>query len=95
MMVAEIEWMLNEHGHWCSCCGYLVAGPDAGEGSLPEECSQCGFPDAEAVADYHFGPDDDQDEDTNEFDCPPFWTPEGWFCPAQGSEDCDWECPHS
>jgi hypothetical protein len=39
--------------------------------------------------------DDDPDGEDFEFDCPRFWTPEGWFCPAQGSEDCDWECPHS
>lgn len=39
-------------------------------------------------------PDDFEDED-EEFDCARFWTEGGWFCPKQGSEECDWECPHS
>jgi len=41
-----------------------------------------------------FDPDEDDGEDL-EFDCPRFLTSEGWYCPAQGSEGCDWECPYS
>lgn len=26
------------------------------------------------------------------FDCPAFWEGSGWFCPKQGSKECDWEC---
>lgn len=44
-----------------------------------------------------YAADDDQDvagDDEDQFDCPRFWTPDGWHCPAQGSEDCDWACPY-
>lgn len=49
---------------------------------------------------YHGAPqhedEDNYDPDDEDFDCPRFWIEgEGWFCPAQGSEDCDWECPYS
>lgn len=27
-----------------------------------------------------------------EFDCSAFWDGTGWFCPMQGTEECDWEC---
>ncbi len=37
------------------------------------------------------GPDAIEDE----FDCPRFPTPDGMFCPKQGSEECDWDCPWS
>lgn len=49
--------------------------------------------------DYHDDLDDDGEDMA--FDCPRWWVPDafdgkgGWYCPAQGSEDCDWECPYS
>lgn len=45
--------------------------------------------------DYEYDDSEQDDGGEPEFDCPRFWTLEGWFCPAQGSEDCDWECPYS
>jgi hypothetical protein len=57
----------------------------------PEECRQCGFPDADAVAEYHCG-DDDVPCEEPEFDCPA--GPDGQ-CPLAGSEECDWDCPYS
>ncbi len=38
-----------------------------------------------------FGADDD---DTDDFDCPMYWTGGEWHCPLVGSEDCDWSCPN-
>lgn len=53
------DWTFNEHGYWCECCGHMIAPADADEASLPEDCSQCGFPDPERVAAYHFADDED------------------------------------
>lgn len=51
------QWMLNDDGYWCPSCGALIARPETAEaGFMPEECRSCGFPDAEAVAEYHCGP---------------------------------------
>lgn len=44
--------------------------------------------------DYDDRDDFADDGEDMAFDCPAFWTPEGWYCPAQGSEECDWECPY-
>ncbi|WP_342248622.1 hypothetical protein [Sphingomonas sp. OTU376] len=56
-------WDANEDGFWCGSCGFLVARADADQESLPDECRQCGFPDAESVAAYHLDDDDDAAED--------------------------------
>jgi ribosomal protein L37E len=87
----EHPWTLNEYGYWCTCCGFLVAHPDEAD-TLPDECRQCGFPDAEKLADYMgFDQDNDPEDD-----------PEDWFdcgmladgtCMKAGSEECDWDCP--
>lgn len=96
------DWHLNSDGLWCPSCGNRVAGQQAVDNDEPEpeECRECGFPDPERVADYHVGPDDDQDE----------WDPDdedpgadcgrwingklGPYCSKAGSEECDWECPY-
>lgn len=85
-------WEHNSDGFWCGSCGYLVAHPDAE--TLPETCRQCGFPDPEAVAEYHCGPwdgDDDWCEDDDDCldDCG--LMPDGQ-CVLAGTEFCDWEC---
>lgn len=88
-------WATNDQGLWCTCCGYLVAGAreaDAVEFVEPEECRQCGFPDVDAMADYHCGPDEDDAYEEPEFDCPK--GPDG-YCPLAGSEESDWDCPYS
>lgn len=58
-------WMVSEDGHWCPSCGELIARPEWLEDGarLPEECPQCGYPDADAVAGYHLGPDWEDDDD--------------------------------
>lgn len=88
-------WAVNDDGHWCPSCGNLIARPETLEDGwhLPDECHQCGYPDAHAVAEYHFGPDDDADD------------PDAWMddcgmmqdgqCTKAGSEECDWECPRA
>lgn len=67
-------FMRNEHGLWCPSCGECVApGGIDEDGGEPSECRCCGYPDAEAVADYHCGDDDD--------DC--------WQCGGEGvTYDC-------
>ena len=85
-------WHLNEHGHWCPSCGDRVGRASASEDALPDSCRCCGFPDLDAVAAYH-APDDDEDGSPEfEFDCG--LMPDG-TCQLAGTEDCDWECPHS
>lgn len=87
-------WKVNDDGHWCPSCGNLIARPESLEGGahLPDECRECGYPDAGAVAEYHCGPDDDDDpEDDDWFDCG--LMPDG-YCSKAGSEECDWDCPN-
>jgi hypothetical protein len=94
-------WFENEHGLWCPSCGYHVAHAEqveAADRESPEECRQCGFPDdGEKMARYHCDDEDYVDpDDEDDFDCGRYWIKgEGWFCPKQGSEECDWDCPHS
>ena len=52
-MSEEVVWELNQHGYWCSSCGYLVAHRDSEV--QPQDCRQCGFPDPGAVAEYQLG----------------------------------------
>lgn len=43
-------WDRNEHGLWCTACGYLIAEPDEADAKgfvEPDVCRQCGFPDFE------------------------------------------------
>lgn len=92
-------WSVNEDGHWCPSCGELIARPEWLESGahLPDECRQCGYPDAQAVAEYHCGPDDDEfDPEGPEFECAGYYPePAGeFYCPLWGTEECDWECPH-
>ena len=85
-------WMVNEDGHWCPSCGDLIARPEELESGahLPDECCLCGYPDTDAVADYHLGPDDDfNDDDDGWDDCA--LGPDGQ-CGKAGSEECDWYC---
>jgi hypothetical protein len=53
--------------------------------------------DQEFYESMDFDQDDGLDEDGNiKFECARFWIAGkggGWFCPLQGSEECDWECP--
>lgn len=85
------NWDMNDGALWCPSCGNMIARDT--DDHIPEECRQCGFPDPEAVADYHFGPDDDDDDGD-----PDAWVddcgmmPDG-YCSKAGSEECDWECP--
>jgi hypothetical protein len=61
-------WDANEHGLWCTCCGNLIASPAQASDDdfyVPDSCRECGFPDAERVADYFLG---DDDEDEGEFE---------------------------
>lgn len=86
-------WSVNEDGHWCPSCGDLIARPEWLEDGahLPDECRTCGYPDAGAVAEYHCGPDDDDDDpDAWMDDCG--MMPDG-TCMNAGSEWCDFECP--
>lgn len=56
------DWSTNEAGLWCMSCGNLVASARGAEEEgfvEPEACRQCGFPDIEAVADYHCGDDEE------------------------------------
>ena len=88
-------WSVNEDGHWCPSCGELIARPEWLEcgAHLPDECKTCGYPDADAVADYHYGPDDDDEDDPDAWmdDCG--MMPDG-TCTKAGSEECDWDCPN-
>lgn len=55
-------WAVNDDGYWCQSCGNLVARPETAEaGHLPEECSECGYPDPASVAAYHLGGEEDDD----------------------------------
>lgn len=87
-------WSVNKDGYWCGCCGNLVARIDSE--IQPESCRQCGFPDPDAVAAYHgFDDDDSGDHDVEDDgwdDCG--LMPDG-SCSKAGSEECDWDCPHS
>lgn len=93
-------WSMSDGALWCPSCGDRVCLDDSDH--VPDECRQCGFPDPESVADYHCGPDDDDglceccgetwDKCRNNFDCG--MLPDG-TCTLAGTEDCDWECPHS
>ncbi|GGO96397.1 hypothetical protein EV664_107135 [Stakelama pacifica] len=98
-------WSVNDDGHWCPSCGNLIARPEWLEcgAHLPDECNICGYPDASAVAEYHCGPDDDDDDlceccgkpweqCPENFDCG--MMPDGQ-CSKAGSEECDWECPRN
>lgn len=87
-------WSVGEDGHWCPSCGDLIARPEWLEDGahLPDECRRCGYPDADAAAEYHLGPDDDDDPRDDDG----FWDdcglmPDGQ-CTKAGSEECDWEC---
>ena len=83
-------WAENTDEHWCMSCGHLVARSSAE--IVPEECSQCGYPDAERVAEFHLDESNDEDvDDEPGFDCPA--SSDG--CPLAGTEECDWDCPHS
>jgi hypothetical protein len=46
---------------------------------------------------YDYLDDEDDEPDNFGFECPAFWVGDestgGWYCPMQGSEDCDWDCP--
>lgn len=85
-------WAVNEDGHWCPSCGELIARPEWLECGmhLPDECKTCGYPDASAVAEYHCGPDEEEDTDAWMDDCA--MLPDG-TCMKAGSEECEWECP--
>lgn len=84
----EHPWSMSDGRLWCECCGNMIARDD--DETIPEECRQCGFPDAEAVAEYHCGPwDDDEPEDDGWDDCG--LMPNGQ-CLKAGSEECDWDC---
>jgi hypothetical protein len=86
------QWSANEQGLWCLSCGNLVATAHAaGEPDFvePDECRQCGYPDPDAVADYHVGPDEPDDLEDDLFDCG--LMPNGQ-CTKAGTEECDWEC---
>ena len=86
-----MNWDMNDGAFWCPSCGDMVARDT--DDIIPDECRQCGFPDPEAVADYHCGPDEDEDEDPDAWmdDCG--MMPDG-YCSKAGSEECDWECPN-
>lgn len=85
-------WSVNEDGHWCPSCGYLVARPEwLQDGAhLPDECRQCGYPDAGAVAEYHCDPDNDDDPDAWMDECGMMTDGK---CMLAGTEWCDWDCP--
>ena len=96
--MSERPWDMNDGSLWRPSCGNMIA-RDTDE-TIPEECHQCGFPDPDAVADYHCGPDDDDDglcdccgetweQCRNDFDCG--LMPNGQ-CTKAGSEECDWDC---
>lgn len=60
--MADHPWTENEHGLWCPSCGELIAAPWNMDDDYvpPDECRTCGFPDdAEKMAEYFFGEDDD------------------------------------
>ena len=93
----ERPWDMNDGALWCPSCGNMIARDD--DDHIPDEFRQCGFPDPEAVADYHCGPDDDDglcdccgetwEQCRNNFDCG--LMPDGQ-CLKAGSEECDWDC---
>lgn len=90
-------WEMNYDGYWCGACGYFVA--QLSSETQPDECRQCGYPDAEKVADYFVGPDDDDDDPVDDSD--PGEECGRWIngrldrsCRLAGTEFCDWECPH-
>lgn len=98
-------WNETADGLWCECCGNLIASRRQREDEgfvAPEDCRQCGFPDPEEVAHYHFGPEDDGglcdccgeswEQCRNNFDCG--MLPDG-TCMLAGTEECDWDCPNS
>lgn len=61
----DTPWDRNEHGLWCTACGYLVAQPETADEDgyqPPDNCKQCGFPDFEDGTGY-FTDDDDGDDD--------------------------------
>lgn len=37
-----------------------------------------------------------EDDGEFDFDCPAYYPPgsKAIYCPLQGSEDCEWECPY-
>lgn len=84
-------WHMNDGALWCPSCGDMVCRDDANH--VPDECRQCGFPDPEAVADYHCGPDDDEQDDPDAWMDECGMMPDG-TCMLAGSEWCDWECKH-
>lgn len=56
------HFLLNEQGLWCPSCGHLVVRAALDEDDdLADmgDCPECGYPDAEACADYHVGRDDE------------------------------------
>lgn len=89
--MTDHPWDFNEDGHWCGCCGYLVAHFAADPEALPDECRECGFPDPEKVARFHYFDEDQDDfEEEHGFDC--HMGSDGQ-CGAAGSEECEFECP--
>jgi hypothetical protein len=57
-MASDHLWAETEDGLWCECCGNHIAARwhlDDEDYTPPDECRQCGFPDPEAVAEYHCG----------------------------------------
>lgn len=43
---------------------------------------------------YDDDPFEADEDNTDDFDCPRYWTGEVWHCPLLGSKDCDWSCPN-
>jgi hypothetical protein len=68
MQMADLDhyrpaWTRTEHGAFCPCCGEHIAD---GSEDYDWGCGCCGYPDAQAVADYRAGydqyfPEDDYD----------------------------------
>lgn len=86
-------WATKDDGYWCPSCGDLIARPETAQaGFLPDECKQCGFPDMDKVAEYHIGPDWDEQLEEDFFDCG--MMPDG-YCTKAGSEECVWDCPRN
>lgn len=64
-MVCRIDWLENEYGAFCPCCQESIA---AGSESYDWGCDTCGYPDPQAIADYHAGDDTDYLDDGDPYD---------------------------
>ncbi len=62
--MGHIAWLENQYGAFCPVCQESIG---AGTEDYDWGCGTCGYPDPQAVSDYHAGYDDGFGDDPYDF----------------------------